>query len=281
MTQRRIILVSVVFFSLTVFTVQTLPQTRRPSPPKPPDAERLRNMTKEEKKKEFDKKREQWKLYLERLRNMTAEERKRELAKRRRQWKLESEQKRKELERKNEEERRRWELGREQRRLEREQKYKEFQKRVAKIKKEFLREKYALGATEEQWKVIKSKLEKVRHLREQANSMVGASLTSSSSSGTSSRDSRSRSVPTWKWKIRWKDKAPDELTEAQKIAKELIALVERKNTTPQAFRRKMDALRKARSKEAELERQLSEARRELREILTTRQEAALVLRHWL
>jgi len=39
----------------------------------------------------------------------------------------------------------------------------------------------------------------------------------------------------------------------------------------------MDALRKSRTKEAELERQLSEAYRELREILTTRQEAALVL----
>ncbi len=273
MAQRRIILVSVVFFSLTVLTVQTLPQTRRPSPPKPTDAERLRNMTEEERKKEAEKRRERW-------RNMTEEEKKKLVEMMRKQWKLELEQRRKEFKKKSAERMRRWELGSEQRKLEREQRRKEWEK-----KKEeaggFIYEKFALGATEEQWKLIRAKLEKVRQLREQANSMVGASLTSSSSSGTSSRDSRSRSVPTWKWKIRWKDKAPAELTEAQKIAKELIALVERKNTTPQAFRRKMDALRKARSKEAELERQLSEARRELREILTTRQEAALVLKGWL
>jgi len=238
-------------------------------------------MTKEEGKKEFEKRREQWKLYAERLRNMTAEERKRELAKMRRQWKLESEQKRKERERKHEEERRQWELGREQRRLDREQRYKEFQKRVAKIKKEFLREKYALGATEEQWKLIKSKLEKVRQLREQANSMVGASLTSSSSSGTSSRNSKSRSVPTWKWKIRWKDKAPAELTEAQRLANELLDLVDSKNAKSEAFRRKMDDLRESRRRQENLKKQLSEARRELCEILTTRQEAALVLKGWL
>jgi len=43
------------------------------------------------------------------------------------------------------------------------------------------------------------------------------------------------------------------------------------------FRRKIAALRKARGKEAEIRKQLAEARRELREILTTRQEAILVL----
>ena len=46
--------------------------------------------------------------------------------------------------------------------LDREQKLKEFHERVAKTKKEFLYEKAALGATEEQWKLIKAKLEKVR-----------------------------------------------------------------------------------------------------------------------
>lgn len=261
MAQRRIILVSVVFFSLTVFTVQTLPQTRRPSPPKPPDTERLRNMTEEESEKEIEKKREQWKLYLERLRNMTVEERKRELAKRRRQRKLEFAQKKKELAK----------VGRGPL-IDREQKRKETQERVAKIKKEFLFEKSALRATEEQWKVIKPKLEKVRHLREQANSMVGLSLISSSGS---------RSVPTWKWRIRWKDKSTGKLTEAQKLANELLDLVDSKNAKAEAFRRKMDALRKARSEQSQLKKQLSEARQELREVLTTRQEAALVLMYWL
>ena len=223
-------------------------------------------MTKEESEKEIEKKREQSKLYLERLRNMTAEERKRELAKMRRQRKLEFAQKKKELAK----------VGRGPL-IDREQKRKETQERVAKIKKEFLFEKSALRATEEQWKLIKAKLEKVRQLREQANSMVGVRLTSSSSGGAGARPN----VPAFQWKRPWKDKAPAELTEAQKLTKELIALVKKKNTTPQAFRCKMDALRKSRTKEAELKRQLSEARQELREVLTTRQEAALVLMHWL
>lgn len=193
MTKQIIILVSVLFFSLTVFTVRTLSQTRRPSPPKPPDTERLRNMTAEERKKEFEKRREQRKLYLERLRNMTEEERKRELAKRRRQRELEFAQKKKERKKRSAESRRQWELGREQRRLDREQKQKEAQERAAKRRKEFLTEKSLLGATEEQWKLIKVKLEKVekvRQLRKQARSTVGASLAGSSSGGAGARPNR-------------------------------------------------------------------------------------------
>ncbi len=257
MTKRRIILVSVVFFSIAVFTVQTLPQARSSNrTAKPPDAERLRNMTAEERGKELEKRREQRKLYLERLQNMTEEERKRELAKRRRQRKLEFAQKKKERAKVD----RSPLIDFEQR-----------QKEAAERRKEFLMEKSLLGATEEQWKLIKAKLEKVekvRQLHKQARSTVIMSLTSSSGI---------RSVPTWQWQRPWKDKALSELTEAQRLTKQLIALVERKNTTPQAFRRKMDALRKARSEESELKRQLSEARRELCDILTTRQEAALVL----
>ncbi len=249
MAQRRIILVSVVFFSLTVLTVQTLPRT--PSSNrilKPPDLERLRNMTKEERKKEIEKWREQQKLKLEQRRKESAKRR----AERSPRPKLELEQRRKEA-----------------------------QERLAKIKKEFLYEKYALRATEEQWKLIKSKLEKVRQLRDLERSTVGVFLISSSGSGTSSRDSRSRSVPTWKWRISWKDKAPAELTEAQKIANALMKLVDSKNTKAEEFRRKMDDLRESRRRQENLKKQLSEARQELREVLTTRQEAALVLMHWL
>jgi hypothetical protein len=71
------------------------------------------------------------------------------------------------------------------------------------------------------------------------------------------------------------------MTEAQRLARELRILLEKKDTRPEVFRRKVDALRKARSKEAEIQKQLAEARRELREGLTTRQEAVLVLLGWL
>jgi len=236
MTKRRIILVSVVFFSIAVFTVRTLPQTRSSNRTiKPPDAERLRNMTEEERKREFAK----W----------------------RRQRKSEIAQKKKELAK----------VGRGPL-IDRKQRAKELQEKAAESRKEFLMEKSLLGATEEQWKLIKAKLEKVRQLREQARSTVGMFL-----AGGSSDSGTSANVPAWQWKRPWKDKAPSELTEAQRLAKELIALVERMNTTPQAFRRKMAALRKARSEQAEFKRQLSEARRELCDILTTRQETALVL----
>jgi len=129
MTKRRIILVSVVFFSLTVFTVRTLPQTRSSNRTiKPPDTERLRNMTEEERKREFAK----W----------------------RRQRKSEIAQKKKE----------RAKVGRGPL-IDRKQRAKELQEKAAESRKEFLMEKSLLGATEEQWKLIKAKLEKVRQLR--------------------------------------------------------------------------------------------------------------------
>jgi hypothetical protein len=156
--------------------------------------------------------------------------------------------------------------------LDREKRRKEWEK-----KKEeaggFIFEKFALRATEEQWKLIKPKLEKVRQLRDQAYSAVGASLGSESRGVGRARTN----TPAWQWKRPWKNKAPSELTEAQKIANELIALVEKTNTNPEAFRLKMAALRKARVQESDIKKQLAEAQKELRGILTTRQEAALVL----
>ncbi|MFH1716686.1 MAG: hypothetical protein ABIF19_05000 [Planctomycetota bacterium] len=160
----------------------------------------------------------------------------------------------------------------------RKQNQKKSQEEAAEIKKEFIREKDALGVTEDQWKLVKSKLENVRQLREQANSKVGLSLASGPSDNeTNPRTSARTNVPIWQWDDPWKEKPPGEMTEAQKLAKRLIALVENKSATPEQFRRAIDALRKARRDEAEIERQLAEARRELCEILTTRQEAALVL----
>jgi len=259
MTKRRIILLLVICSSIMVFTVQSLSQPRRPTQSATLFAtERLSNMTEEERKKE-----------LERRRNMTPAERRREFAKRRKQRELEREQRQKESKKKLDEIR---------------QKQKMRKEMWEKQKEEaggFIHEKYALGATEEQWKVIKAKLERVRHLRDKARSTVGMGLTRSSSSGTSSRSNTSQNIPTWQWGKPWKDKAQSELTEAQKIAKQLIALVENNNTTPEQFRRKMDALRKARKEEDQIRRQLSEAQQELREVLTTRQEAALVLKKWL
>ena len=252
MSKRKTIFLLVVCFSIAVFAVQTLSQTPMPR--------RTPNMTDAEWKKEIEKWRAQRKLERERKRK----ESKKSIAERKRKW----DEKVKELANDG-----RGPL------IDREKRWKESQKKLTeerKMRKEFLIEKSALATTQEQWKLIKAKLEKVRHLREQANSAVGVSL-----AGGSSDKRKKEVVPTWQWKRPWKDKTPAELSEAQKLTKELIALVERKNTSPETYRRKMAALRKARSKEAQLQQQLAEAQKELREILTTRQEAALVLMGWL
>ena len=166
--------------------------------------------------------------------------------------------------------------------IDRKQRDQENRKRAAEMRGDFLLQKAALGASEEQWKLIKEKLEKVRLLRGQANSMVGVLLAGGSNDNETNLRARARTkVPVWQWKRPWKDKALSELTDSQKLAKRLIALVETKSTTSEQFKRTMDALRKARREEAEIEKQLSEVHQELREILTPRHEAALVLMKWL
>jgi hypothetical protein len=140
----------------------------------------------------------------------------------------------------------------------------------------FLQAKDALEASEEQWKLIRPKLEKVINLWDKANSTVGAGVSSSSSSGQIEAI-----IPKIQWERPWKYMPLFEMTEAQRLAKQIRILLEKKNTPTEVFRRKVAALRKARSKEAEIRKQLAEARRELREILTTRQEAVLVLLGWL
>jgi hypothetical protein len=161
--------------------------------------------------------------------------------------------------------------------LQSDQRRKEFKNEIEKAGGiRLLDAKYALRVPEEQWKLIRPKLEKVINMWDQANSTVGAGVSFGSSIGQTEA-----SVPKLQWERPWKYKPLFELTEAQRLARQLRALLEKKDTPPQAFRRKIAALRKARSKEAEIQKQLAEARRELREILTTRQEARLVLLGWL
>jgi membrane-bound ClpP family serine protease len=71
-----------------------------------------------------------------------------------------------------------------------------------------------------------------------------------------------------------KAKAPDELTEGEKIAEEFIDLLENENAKEE-IRRKIDALQRAREK---ARKQLPEARKELAAVLTSpRQEAVFLL----
>jgi hypothetical protein len=255
MTKRRIILALVVFSSLAVFAVQTWSQTRGSNPRKPLD--------------------------LKRLQKMTEEERRRDVKRRLQELKRQDELRHQEHRRKTAEIRREKAQKRKQQRLQREQRQQELKQELKKEREEaggiacwFA--KVALGETEEQWNLIQPKLKKVIDLWYRANSTIGAGV-----SGGSTDSRREPSLPKLQWERPWKYKPLFELTEAQRLARQLRILLEKKDTPPEVFRRKVAALRKARSKEAEIQKQLAEARRELREGLTTRQEAVLVLKGWL
>ena len=264
MPKRSRILLLVVCSFLALLAVQALSQPRSPTQAATLSAtERQRNMTEEERKKELD-----------RWRNMTDAERNREIAKKREQQKLEREQKRKESKKRSEEHRRQFEL-----------KSKQWRKEWEKEKAEgFLHEKYALGVTEEKWKVIKPKLEKVQNLRSQAKISMRAGWGPRrlpGSTGPEYMDPKYLHEWSWRWFKPSESKKPNELTESERIIEELINLVEAKNTTAEEFKLRINAFRNIRDRQEDEKKkkkeELSKAQQELREVLTTRQEAALVL----
>ncbi|MHC4535006.1 MAG: hypothetical protein ACYS6K_13740 [Planctomycetota bacterium] len=139
----------------------------------------------------------------------------------------------------------------------------------------------ALRATEQKWKVIKPRLDKVKYLTKQAQvSMTPASYRRSRGSGGSSNNRQP--VPNveegWKWSKAWEKKAPGELTEGERICEELLELLEDKGSKQEEIEQKVEALREARK---ETGKQLAKAQEELREVLTFRQEATLVLMRYL
>lgn len=195
------------------------------------------------------------------------------------------------------------EQRRQQRKIQREKQQEQWEKRMrsesAKRAAESM--KQALRATEQQWKVIKPRLDKVEYLASQARVSIvphsyrrsrryGGSRNSagaggSAGSGANINEKTETSKPNnrqpvtkieegWKWSRPWESKAPSELTEGERICEELLELLEDKNSKPQEIEQKIEALRKVRQ---ETKKQLAKAQQELREVLTFRQEATLVL----
>jgi Spy/CpxP family protein refolding chaperone len=220
--------------------------------------------------------------YYERLRNMTPAQRQRELQ---RQIQIKIQQRLKEQKKE-----------REQNRV---QTKRESKKRL----EEAIRQ--ALGATAEQWKVIKPRLEKVQDLSEISISLLfygsasgyGRGSGSGQRSTTNQRGSgayaggrssggNTRTAPSkpdkeilsreygWKWYKPSDRKAPDKLTKGERLSEEILKLIEDKNSKDEEIEQKMETLRKIRQ---ETQEQLAKAQQELREVLTYRQEATLIM----
>jgi len=129
-------------------------------------------------------------------------------------------------------------------------------------------ERRVLRMDRRQWQTIGPKRDRVKMLRGQAGFRMLTGVTRSMKEGRfhwrriSQNDHGRRA------------KTIDEMTECEKIAEELVDLLEDENAKDEAIKKKMDALEQARER---AKRELAKARQELREELTPRQEAILLM----
>ena len=145
----------------------------------------------------------------------------------------------------------------------------------------------ALEATNAQWGVIKPRLRTLLDLRDEAKvavairpaSWVTIPETSQSDGGGASGATSSspvtqttRRYEDWSWRRPWKERS--KLTRAEQACEDLVSLLEKGNATDQEKREKMNALRQVKE---QTNKELLIARQELREVLTFRQQARLVL----
>ncbi len=165
----------------------------------------------------------------------------------------------------------------EQPRLSREEK-REMWKRENEIAGKYLQEMYALEVNRRQWEIIKRKLENVDRLR--ARAACGTSFEMyrlPGATGPPFPNPRYMHEWGWKWPERWTSRAPAELSEGERIVKELIELIDRNNPNAEQLQQKIDALRDYRHR---MRIELAQAIDDLREGLTIRQQAALALIGW-
>lgn len=150
-----------------------------------------------------------------------------------------------------------------------------FQRRQQRLKREEERIKLLarqawqrlLRINERQWELIEPKYEKVSALEREMWARA--------------RGSRGRDEQSFHWHRHSEGtgsiraKAPEEITEGERIVDELIDLLEDEKSTDESIRRKIDALQQAREKARKA---LPRIRQELAKVLTTpRQEAVFLL----
>ena len=120
--------------------------------------------------------------------------------------------------------------------------------------------KEALGATDEEWKVLAPRIQKVQTLSSQLRGRGG--MGGMFVGRTPRRETPERPEPT------------REPTAVEKALQELQAVLDNEEARPMEIKQKLTALRQAREK---VKQELAKAQQELRGLLTARQEAQLVL----
>lgn len=169
-----------------------------------------------------------------------------------------------------------------------EQRIREMQKMAEEQEEQAM--KQALGVNEEQWKVIKPKLDKVKACRQRADVSIG--LPFSSNFVSSSTNSQQGGGFAGGFQAQFGSgggsggsnmTAPDSSfgnqskrreTQGERICRELNTLLDNFNSPPEAIRQKMLELQQAR---ASARKQLAQAQKELQAVLTLHQQARLVL----
>jgi hypothetical protein len=120
-----------------------------------------------------------------------------------------------------------------------------------------------MGATDDEWKVLEPKIKKVRDLEMASGGGFGGfGMRGPRGGGRPGGDAAPAADPN----------APKP-SEAQKASQDLRKLLENKDAKPEDLKAALKTLRDARAK---AKAELDKARKELQEVLTVRQEAALV-----
>ena len=140
----------------------------------------------------------------------------------------------------------------------------------------------ALKVRDAQWPLIRSKLMKVYDLQEEANvavrmkdarEVIATETLRAGKAGSSTPvTTTTRSYEDWRYTKSWEQET--ELTKGQKACDELVALLEAGDATDEQKLEKMNALRQARQQATK---ELAAAQQQLREALSLRQQATLVM----
>ena len=141
--------------------------------------------------------------------------------------------------------------------------------------------KQALGIDEKKWKIIKPKLDKVKACRQRANVSIALPFSSNFISSSSQQGgsfaggfqfggSSNMATPS----SSFQSQSGRRETPGERICRQLDALLNDMNSSPEAIRLKTLELQKAR---ANARKQLAQAQKELRKVLTLHQQARLVL----